>query len=177
MRSLPLAGTIGIADWWWVGAWSCLEVWMAQPEIFVPSGAVIDDRTGFVTADGVRYVQSWLVGRAPENGERVFKHEFRLIYRGESEMFGVLAEESASDSQVEDLAAWVSQRTASKIHERLQRRGSSLTPEQLANPKHWDARRELAGIWRDYRKWSKRVRSGGTARVYVPGFSAPASSD
>lgn len=146
---------------------------MAQPEIFVPKGAVIDERTGFVTADGVQYVQSWLVGRASENGERVFKHEFRLAYKGESEMFGVLAEESASESQVEDLAAWVSERTAGKILERLQRRGSSLTPEQLANREHWDARRELAAIWRDYRRWSKRVRSGGTARVYVPGVSLP----
>lgn len=149
---------------------------MTQPEIFVPKGAVIDDRTGFIAADGVQYVQSWLVGRAPENGERVFKHEFRLVYRGESEMFGVLAEESASESQVEDLAAWVSERTAAKILERLQHRGSSLTPEQLANPEHWDARRELAAIWRDYRQWSKRVRSGGSARVYVPGVTLPKPS-
>lgn len=146
---------------------------MAQPDIYVPRGAVIDERAGFVTAGGVQYVQSWLVGRAPESGERVFKHEFKLVYRGESEMFGVLAEESASESQVEDLAAWVSERTAARIVERLRRRGLRLAPEQLADPSHWDARRELAAIWRDYRNWSKRVRSGGTARVYVPGFSAP----
>ena len=144
---------------------------MVQPEIYIPNGAVIDDRTGFATADGVQYVQSWLVGRAPENGERVFKHEFRLVYRGESEMFGVLAEEGASEAQIEELAAWVSERTAVKIVERQQKRGSRLTPEQLANPENWDARRELAAIWRDYRKWSKRVRSGETARVYVPGIS------
>lgn len=149
---------------------------MAQPEIYVPGRAVIDERTGFATVDGVQYIQSWLVGRAPENGERVFKHEFRLIFKGESEMFGVLAEESASESQVEDLAAWVSERTAAKILDRLQRRGSRLVPEQLANSENWDARRELAAIWRDFRKWSERKRSGGTARLYVPGFLPQSAS-
>ncbi len=142
-----------------------------QPEIFVPDGAVIDDRAGYVEADGVTYVQSWLVGYAPENAERVFKHEFRLIFKGESEMFGVLAEESASEAQIEDLAAWVSERTAAKIAERLQLRGNRLTPEQMADPENWDARRELAAIWRDYRKWSKRMRSGESPKIYVPGFS------
>lgn len=145
-----------------------------QAEIYVPVGAVVDDRTGFVTPDGVRYVQSWLVGRAPENGERVFKHEFRLTLRGESEMFGVLAEETASDRQIEDIAAWVSERTAAKIVERMHRRGNRLAPEQLASSENWQARRELAAIWRDYRKWSKRVRAGGGAKVYVPGFTPPA---
>lgn len=144
---------------------------MTQPQIFVPSGATIDERTGYVTADGIEYIQSWLVGYAPESAERVFKHEFRLVFKGEPEMFGVLAEEGASESQIEDMAAWVSERTTDKIVERLQRRGSRLTPEQLADRKHWDARRELAAIWRDYRKWSKRRRSGGGAKLYVPGFT------
>lgn len=144
---------------------------MTQPQIFVPDGATIDERTGYVTADGIEYVQSWLVGYAPENDERVFKHEFRLSFKGEVEMFGVLAEESASESQVEDMAAWVSERTTAKIIERLQRRGSRLTPEQLADQNHWDARRELAAIWRDFRMWSKRKRSGAGRKLYVPGVS------
>ncbi len=146
---------------------------MTQPEIFVPRGAIIDDRSDYASVDGVEYVQSWLVGFAPESVERVFKHEFRLVFSGEAEMFGVLAEESASTSQIEDMAAWVSERTAAKIVERLQRRGGRLTPEQLAARENWDARRELAAIWRDYRGWSKRQRSGSGKRLYVPGFAAP----
>ena len=141
---------------------------MTQPEIYVPHGAVIDDRTGYTAADGVEYVQSWLVGRTGESGERVFKHEFRLTYRGESEMFGVLAEESASDAQIEDMAAWVSERSAKKIAARLDRRGSRLVPEDLALRQNWDARRDLAAIWRDYRKWSKRRRSGSGKKIYLP---------
>ena len=144
---------------------------MPQPEIYVPHGAVIDDRTGFAVPNGVEYVQSWLVGSAPESGERVYKHEFRLRFRGESEMFGVLAEQSASESQVEELAAWVSERTALKIAERQGLRGQRLVPEQLADRQNWDARRELAAIWRDYRSWAHRKRVGGTARIYVPGVS------
>lgn len=144
---------------------------MAQPEIYVPRGAVVDDRTGYAAPDGVEHVQSWLVGRTGEDGLRVFKHEFRLRLRGESEMFGVLAEEDASEAQVEDMAAWVSERTAAKIVERQERRGPRLTPEDMARRENWDARRELAAIWRDYRKWSKRRRAGGTAKIYVPGVS------
>ena len=141
---------------------------MTQPEIYVPQGAVIDDRTGYIAADGVEYVQSWLVGRTGESGERVFKHEFRLTFRGESEMFGVLAEESASDAHIEDMAAWVSERSAAKIAARLERRGSRLVPEDLALRRNWDARRDLAAIWRDYRKWSKRSRSGSGKKIYLP---------
>ena len=144
---------------------------MPEPEIYVPRGAVIDDRTGFSAPDGVEYVQSWLVGSAPESGERVYKHEFRLRFRGESEMFGVLAEQSASESQVEELAAWVSERAATRIALRQARRGRKLLPEQLADRDHWDVRRDLAAIWRDYRRWANRRRSGGTARIYVPGVS------
>lgn len=144
---------------------------MTQPEIFIPNGATIDESAAYATGDGIDYVQSWLVGYAPESGERVFKHEFRLLFKGEAEMFGVLAEESASEAQIEDLAAWVSERTAAKIMERLQRRGTRLTPEQLADRENWDARRELAAIWRDYRKWSKRGRSGSGPKLYVPGVT------
>lgn len=144
---------------------------MGQPEIYVPNGAEIDDRTGFLAPDGVEYVQSWLVGRSGEDGDRVYKHEFRLRFRGESEMFGVLAEEDASEAQIEDMAAWVSERTAEKIFERQERRGSRLTPEDLAARGNWDARRDLAAIWRDYRKWSKNKRAGGSAKIYVPGVS------
>ena len=141
---------------------------MSQPEMRVPAGAVIDDRTDFNAADGVKYVQSWLVGYSPEKAERVFKHEFRLSYAGEIEMFGVVAEESASDAQVEDMAAWVSERTMQKIAEKLERRGSRLTPEQLVSRSNWDARRELAAIWRDYRRWSKRTRRGSGRKIYLP---------
>jgi hypothetical protein len=83
-------------------------------------------------------------------------------------MFGVLAEESASEAQVEDMAAWVSERSAAKIAERLERRGGRLIPEDLAKRKNWDARRELATIWRDYRAWAKRSRAGQGKRIYLP---------
>ncbi len=144
---------------------------MTEPEIVVPGGAVIDERIGYGTADGVEYVQSWLVGYAPESGERVFKHEFRLALRGEVEMFGVVAEESAPPSQIEDMAAWVCERAAGKIAEKLSRRSGRLTPEKLADRQNWDARRELAAIWRDYRAWSRKRRAGGGPKLYVPGFS------
>lgn len=142
-----------------------------QPDIHVPRGAVIDDRTDYNAPGGITYVQSWLVGYAPESAERVFKHEFRIVLRGEQEMFGVVAEESASESQIEDMAAWVSERSVARIAERLERRGGRLAPEDLAAPDHWDARRELAAIWRDYRRWSMRRRAGDRPRLYVPGIA------
>lgn len=125
---------------------------------------------GLWTPDHVEYIQSWVVGQIAEGGERVFKHEFKLSYKGETEMFGVLAEESVSDSQIEDMAAGVSERAAAKIVERLQRRGSKLIPEQLAERQHWDVRRDLAAIWRDLRKHNKRRRESSTGKIYFPGI-------
>lgn len=142
---------------------------MPDAPLSIPQNSIHGTIGGLHTPDSVTYVQSWLVGVIGETGERVFKHEFMLTYKGEVEMFGVLAEESASDAQIEDTAAWTSERSAAKIVERLQQRGSRLLPEQLADRKNWSVRRELAAIWRDMRKHTKKRRASTTGRIYYPG--------
>ena len=124
------------------------------------------------TPDGVDYVQSWepVPGFVSEEGERVFKHEFRLSFKGETQMFGVMAEESTSDAQIEDMAAKVSETTAKQIIERLQRRGSKLIPEELAKKGNWDVRRELASVWRDYIGSAKRRAASTTGKIYYSGI-------
>lgn len=120
------------------------------------------------TPTHVRYLQSWLVGEA---GERIWKHEFQLDYMGETKQFGVMAEESAPESQIEDMAAWVSERTAAQILEATQRRSGKLAPEQLAEKQNWDVRRELAGAWRDYRKWANKRRASTTGKTLYKGIA------
>lgn len=138
-------------------------------DLAIPRGHDSGTINGLWTPDSVQYLQSWLVGKIGETGERVFKHEFRLSYKGETENFGVMAEESASDAQIEDMAAWVSERTVAKIIDRLQRRGSRLVPEQLAGRENARVRRDLAAIWRDMRKSAAKRRESTTGRIYFPG--------
>lgn len=126
--------------------------------------------TDLWTPDGVEYVQSWYVGTTGEDGWNVYKHEFKLTYRGETEYFGVLAEASASESQIEDTAAWTAERSMQKIVEKLQRRGSKLVPEQLAEKDNWDVRRDLAGFFRDFRSHMKKRRESSGGKVYYSGL-------
>ena len=142
---------------------------MPDAPLSIPQNSIHGTIGGLHTPDSVVYVQSWGVGRIGETGERVFKHEFMLTYKGETEMFGVISEESASDAQVEDMAAWVSERSIAKIIERLQARGSKLLPEDLANRQNWRVRRELAAIWRDMRRQAKKRRESSTGKIYWPG--------
>lgn len=139
------------------------------PELLIPTGHESGTIGGLWTPDEVKYIQSWLVGMGQT--ERVFKHEFQISYKGETERFGVMAEESASDAHIEDMAAWVAERTIGTIIERLQKRGSKLIPEQLAGKEHQDVRRELAAIFRDYRKHAARRRASSTGKLYYPGLS------
>ena len=125
--------------------------------------------TDLWTPDGVEYVQSWHVGKTGEDGWDVYKHEFRLTYRGETEMFGVLAEESASEAQIEDTAAWTAERSMRKIVERLQQRGSKLVPEMLADRQNWDVRRDVAAMFRDFRSYMNKRRESTSGRIYYPG--------
>ncbi len=124
---------------------------------------------GLWTPDSVEYVQSWHVGKTGEDGWDVYKHEFRLKYRGETEMFGVLAEASASDAQIEDTAAWTAERSMQAIVERLQRRGSKLIPEALSERENWDVRRDLAAMFRDFRAYMSKRRQSSIGRIYFPG--------
>ncbi len=123
------------------------------------------------TPDGVEYVQSWFVGKTGEDGWDVYKHEFRLIYKGETEMFGVLAEASASESQIEDTAAWTAEKSMQKIVEKLQRRGSKLIPESLADRQNWDVRRDLAALFRDFRAHMKKRRESSGGKIYYAGIN------
>lgn len=124
-----------------------------EPQLAVPEGHETGTSNTLWTPTGVKYLQSWAVGVEQESGERVWKHEFQLSYMGEISNFGVLAEESASEKQIEDMAAETSESTAKKIKVKLEQRAGRLRPEDLASRKNWDARRDLAGAWRQYRSW------------------------
>lgn len=136
--------------------------------LIIPGGHETGTIGGLWTPDGVEYIQSWLVGMGQT--ERVFKHEFKLNYKGAGEYFSVLAEESTSDAHIEDMAAKVAERSIGKIIERLQRRGSKLIPEQLAGKTYQRERRELAAIFRDFRKHQKRRRASTGGKIYYPGL-------
>lgn len=122
------------------------------------------------TPDGVEYVQSWEVGRTEEDGLKAIKHEFKLSYKGQTEYFGVLASEDASEAQIEDLAAWTAEHSMMKIIDRLERIGSTLVPQDLAKRENWDARRELAAIFRDFKKSQARRRASSNGRLYYTGL-------
>lgn len=123
------------------------------------------------TPDGVEYIQSWLVGRTGETGEEVYKHEFKLTYKGEVEMFGVMGEKSMGEAQIEDLAAWTAERSIKKIADRLRERGSKLIPEAMADRKNWNERRDLAAIFRDFRKHQAKRRESTGGKIYYSGLN------
>jgi hypothetical protein len=133
----------------------------------VPKGVPVDAAQGFWTPSEVRYVQSWVAWQ--ENGRKAIKHEFMLKYMGETEMFGVLAEEDESDALIEDMAAGMAERAMVKIRLKKERRGDKLLPEQLSEKEHWQVRRELAAIWRDMRKHAHKRALSSTGRIYYAG--------
>ena len=104
------------------------------------------------------------------NGEAAVKHEFRLTYRGETAYFGILGLESDPDSQVEDNAGAFAEREAKKIDEALSKRGNKLLPEQLAEQRYWDQRRDLAGAMRDMLKHAKKRADSTNGRLFYAGL-------
>ncbi len=121
------------------------------------------------TPDGVEYIQSWKVGTS-EDGVDVLKHEFKLSYRGETEFFGVVAVADEGESIIEDNAAWTAEHSIQKINERLQKIGSALRPEELALKKNTSHRRELAAIFRDFRKHQQKRRESTGGKIYYAGL-------
>lgn len=141
----------------------------------VPENAESGVSNTLWTPTNVQYIHSWLVGRSTQqeagNIERVWKHEFALTHMGQTKYFGVLAEESASDKQIEDLAAFTSERTMRQIEIQVQVTNGRLRPEDLAERKNWQTRRDLAGAWRQYRRWAKKRRASTTGRTIYKGVN------
>ena len=140
---------------------------MTDLVLSTPAGAN-DVTTQLWTPTEITYVQSWIVGKVPATGLRVFKHEFMLKFMGETEMFGVMGEEDTPESQIEDMAAATSEKSMAKIRIRLQERGNKLIPEDLAKAENLDHRRQLAGAWRDMRKHAAKRRASTSGRIYWP---------
>lgn len=133
----------------------------------IPEGVPVDAAQGFWTPSEVRYVQSWVAWQ--EGSRKAVKHEFMLKYMGETETFGVLAEEDESDALIEDMAAGLAERAMVKIREKKQRRAKKLLPEQLAEEAHWQVRRDLAAIWRDMRRNARKRALSSNGKVYYAG--------
>ncbi len=121
------------------------------------------------TPTTVSYHQSFPIGRAPESGQVVWKIEFILEFQGYRKPFNILWEEGDSESQIEDLMGWSAERTAKMIAEQMERQGTRLRPEELALRKNWGVRRELAGAFRDYRKWRKKIKESSTGKTLFSG--------
>jgi len=141
-----------------------------NPIMDVPEGHESGRSNNLWTPTNVEYLHSWIIGTSGA-GTRMWKHEFQLHFMGETETFGVMAEDGADESQIEDLAAGVSERAIEKILERSQERGSKLRPEDLAARENWDTRRDLAGAWREYRSWAKKRRASSTGKNLYKGLT------
>lgn len=141
----------------------------ANPIPEIPLNAEQEVGNNLWTPDGLEYVQSWVVGKSQESSMRVLKHEFRLTFKGEARFFGIVAMEDDSPAQIEDLAANMVIREAKRIIETLQKRGSKLVPEQVAE--NIPIRRELAAVMRDYIKHARRRAQTTTGRLYQPAVS------
>lgn len=146
-----------------------------EPQIVVPFGHEAGTNNNIWTPTNVRYIQSWIVGEYHDQDtgdrERVFKHEFELSFMGVTKNFGVLAEESASDAQIEDMAGGVAERTAARIETEVQKINGRLRPEDLAERSNWGVRRDVAGAFREYRKWAKRKRASTTGKTIYRGLN------
>lgn len=141
----------------------------ANPIPEIPLNAELEAGTNIWTPSGIEYVQSWVVGRNPESGRSMVKHEFRFTFRGEVRFFGVLAQDDDSPAQIEDMVGNMVIREAKRIIETLQERGSKLVPEQIAE--NIPIRRELAAAMRDYIRYARRRAKTTTGRVYQPGVA------
>ena len=134
-----------------------------------PQGAE-DATTSIWTPTEVRYIQSWVVGEAEESKVRAIKHEFVLNYMGETEYFGVLAEEGCSEAQIEDMAAGTLERVAANIVENRQRRSGKKAPEYYASKANVSERHDLAEAFRDFKKDSAKRRASSNNRIFYPGL-------
>jgi len=134
-----------------------------------PQGAE-DVSASIWTPTNVQYIQSWIVGEVEESKTRAIKHEFRLEYMGETEYFGVLAEEGCSESQIEDMAAGVMERVAANIVEKQQRRSVKKTPEYYSNKANISERHDLARAFREFKKESAKRRASSNNRIFYPGL-------
>ena len=144
---------------------------MPDPYLAVPVAA--EDVTSVLwTPTEITYLQSWIVepyeGFRTEEGDRTFKHEFMLNFMGETEIFGVLGEESASEAQIEDMAATVANRSMERIKLKLQERGNKIIPQDLALAENALHRSDLAGAWRDMRRHAGKRRASSNGRIYYP---------
>lgn len=129
--------------------------------LIIPKGHETGTVAGLWTPTGLTYLQSWVVGTAPESMQRVYKHEFELTYLGVTKRFSVLAEEDDSDAWIEDAAATLAESTAKEIRLKEEARAGRLHLEDMANPENWDVRRDLAGALREFFAW-RRKRSQST---------------
>lgn len=143
---------------------------MADLELGIPEASVTD-RVDLWLPDGLEYIQSWELDTDQPSGSRSLKHEFKFTFKGETQYFGVVAERGCSDDQIEDMAAGMAAREADRIIETLQKRGSKLIPEQLAEPDYWHLRRELAAIWRDFIQYARKRAETTTGRIYQSGVT------
>lgn len=136
----------------------------ANPIPEIPLNVPTEAGNTLWTPSGLEHVQSWVVGKVESTGARVFKHEFRLTFKGEVRYFGIVAHENASPDQIEDLAAGMVEREAKRILDELQKRGSKLVPEEITN--NIPIRRELAAVMRDYIRHARRRAKTTTGRLY-----------
>jgi hypothetical protein len=134
-----------------------------------PQGAE-DVTTSIWTPTEVEYIQSWIVGEAEESKVRAIKHEFRLVYMGEVEYFGVLAEEGCSEAQIEDMASGTLERVAAGIEEKLQRMQGKKTPEYYADSANLSERHDLSEAFRDFKKDAAKRRASSNNRIFYPGL-------
>jgi hypothetical protein len=134
-----------------------------------PQGA--EDVTADIwTPTEVQYIQSWIVGEAEESKVRAFKHEFRLVYKGQVEYFGVLAEEGCSEAQIEDMAANTLERTAKYMDLATQQKGGKKTAEYYAKDENVWERHDLAEAFRDFKKDTAKRRASSNNRIFYPGL-------
>ena len=146
---------------------------MLQPEyeakLRAPEGVETGAGAQIWTPTNVKFIQSWLVGHIAETNIAVWKLEFMLHFKGETETFGILYEEGDPFSQYEDLMGSTAEAAAGKIAIKLEQRGTKLRPEDLALRSNWNVRRQLAGAFRDYRNWSKKQKESTVGKTLVPG--------
>ena len=129
------------------------------------------------TPDSIEYIQSWRVetemGEIPlieDQNQPVWKHEFKLSYKGQIEMFGVLAEQSASDDQISEMAHWTAERAITLMIEKRQRSGGGISTDDLHMQEHTRARRDLAAILRDFRSHNTKRVESTNKRIYYAGI-------
>lgn len=101
----------------------------------------------------------------------VWKLEFMLNFMGEKRPFGILWEEGDSEDQIEDLIGFSAEGAAKMIAIKHEQRGNKLRPEDLALRKNWDVRRQLAGAWREYRRWRKKASESTTGKTIFEGLN------